>query len=298
MEIEQIKAFLTVVEQGNITKAAERLYTTQSSISKKIHALETEFNIQLFFRGRGQRNVELTPSGEQFLVLCRKWQNLKKEADSLSQKNSQLHLSIGAIELINSFTFTDLYNDLLKKHPELYMNIHTHHSSEIYHLVADHYVDLGYVYNRQTHKELIVRPLFEEEMLLVCNEKSNLTKVVDPSQLDPKEEIYLKWSSNYEFWHDQIWPNHQFRLHVGSSQMIGNFLNQENKWAIVPASVIEEMKKRCNFSVHTLSISMPVRTCYEIESRFPRMSRTEGVEAFKKDLRTFIKESKEIKLLP
>ncbi len=298
MELDEINAFLAVVEQGNITKAADRLYTTQSSISKKIHALESEFRIQLFFRGKGHRNVELTPVGEQFLILCRKWQNLKKEAESLSQQSSQLHLSVGAIELINSFTFTDFYNDLLEKHAELYMNIHTHHSSEIYHLAADHYVDLGYVYNRQVHNELIVRPLFEENMLIVSNENSYYNEKIDPSDLDPKEEIYLKWSSDYEFWHDQIWPNHQFRLHIGSSQMIANFLNQENRWAVVPASVIKGMQTRSDFKIHTLSVDMPVRTCYEVESRFPRLSRKESMDVFKKDLRNFLKNNEEIKLLP
>ncbi len=297
MEIEQIKAFLTVVEQGNITKAAERLYTTQSSISKKIVALEEEFKIQLFYRGKGHRNVVLTPSGEQFLILCRKWQNLKKEADSLCLEKNQLHLSIGAIELINSFTFTNFYNELLQKQNELYINIHTHHSSEIYHLVADHYVDLGYVYNRQTHNELIVKPLFEEKMKLISSENSPYNKVLNPNELDPKEEIYLKWSSDYEFWHDQIWPNHQFRLHIGSSQMLANFLSQENRWAIAPASVIEGMKNRCKFKVHSLTIDMPSRTCYEVESRFPRLSRIDSMELFKKDLRTFLKENKVVKLL-
>lgn len=297
MEIEQIKAFLMVVEQGNITKAAERLYTTQSAISKKICALEEEFKIQLFYRGKGYRNVVLTPSGEQFLILCRKWQNLKKEADSLSLKNNQSYLSIGAIELLNSFTFVDFYNNLLNNNPDFYMNIHTHHSSEIYHLVADHYVDLGYVYNKQIHNELIIRPLFEEKMILVCGENNKLSNIVRPEDLDPKEEIYLKWSSDYEFWHDQIWPNHQFKLHIGSSQMLANFLNKESRWAIMPSSLLEGMKKRCSFKVHSLTIDMPLRTCYEIESRYPRLSRIDSMELFKKDLRAYLKDNDVIKLL-
>lgn len=196
MENKQIKAFIAVVEQGTITKAAEHLYTTQSSVSKKINALEEEFRIQLFYRGKGYRKAELTPSGKQFLALCRQWQNIKKEADSLHIQREQIHLSIGAIELINSFTFTEHYRRMLLEHPELCIEIHTHHSGEIYHLVANHYVDLGYVYNQQSHNELIVR--------------------------------------------------------------------------------------------RTLTIKMPVRICYEIESRFPRLGSQIGIHTFQTELRQYL----------
>ena len=288
VENEQIKAFIAVVEQGTITKAAEHLYTTQSSVSKKINALEEEFRIQLFYRGKGYRKAELTPSGKQFLALCRQWQNIKKEADSLHIQREQIHLSIGAIELINSFTFTEHYRRMLLEHPELCIEIHTHHSGEIYHLVANHYVDLGYVYNQQSHNELIVRPLFQEPMVLICHKDTKLPEIVRPDELNPREEIYLKWSSDYELWHDQLWPGHQFRLHIGSSQMIGSFLDQPDRWVIVPASVVEGMEQRYQFVRRTLTVKMPVRTCYEIESRFPRLGSQIGIHTFQTELRQYL----------
>lgn len=297
MENEQITAFLTVVEQGTITKAAEHLYTTQSAISKRINALEKEFHIQLFYRGKGQRTVVLTPSGEQFLFLCRQWQNIKKEADSLHEQKERKLLSICSIELINSFAFAGYYRYLLSAYPELHMHVHTHHSGEIYHLVANHYVDLGYVYNHQAHNELLIRPLFQEPMVLICNELTRLDDIVRPDELNPDEEIYLKWSSEYDLWHEQLWPNHRFRIHVGSSQMIGNFLDSPGRWAIAPASVVEGIRPRYRFTQHTLAANMPVRTCYEVESRFPRPSRLESMRIFQKELKNYLKDDPYLTLL-
>ena len=288
VENEQVNAFIAVVEHGTITKAAEHLYTTQSSVSKKINALEEEFRIQLFYRGKGYRKAELTSSGEQFLSLCRQWQNIKKEADALHIQKEQIHLSIGAIELINSFTFTEHYRQMLLDHPELSVEIHTHHSGEIYHLVANHYVDLGYVYNQQSHNELIVRPLFQEPMLLLCHKDTALPEIVRPDELDPRKEIHLKWSNDYELWHDQLWPGQHFRLHIGSSQMIGSFLEQPGRWVIVPASVVDGMAQRYHFARRTLAVKMPVRTCYEIESRFPRLTSQTGIHLFKTELRQYL----------
>lgn len=42
--------FLTIVKMGNLTRAADALYITQSSLSKYLSRLEADLNIQLFDR--------------------------------------------------------------------------------------------------------------------------------------------------------------------------------------------------------------------------------------------------------
>ena len=64
MEIRQLRCFAACVETGSFTAAAEALYTTQSAVSKTIHAREKELQLELFERtGRGirlpQRGQEL-----------------------------------------------------------------------------------------------------------------------------------------------------------------------------------------------------------------------------------------------
>lgn len=53
-------------ETHNVTRAAERLYMTQSALSKRIHALEDELGCELLIRSR--RGVTFTPAGEMALA--------------------------------------------------------------------------------------------------------------------------------------------------------------------------------------------------------------------------------------
>lgn len=65
MKIVQVKCFWEVMKTKSFTKAAERLYLTQSSVSKYISALEEEMGFLLFER-RG-RTVQLSPEGKEML---------------------------------------------------------------------------------------------------------------------------------------------------------------------------------------------------------------------------------------
>jgi len=62
VSIKQIYSFLTAAKYGNFTTAAEILFTSQTSISRNISALEQQFGFMLFYRHSG--GVELTSMGK------------------------------------------------------------------------------------------------------------------------------------------------------------------------------------------------------------------------------------------
>ncbi|ERN41612.1 transcriptional regulator [Rubidibacter lacunae KORDI 51-2] len=65
MDLYQVRYFLTIAETGNFSRAAERLYLSQPSLSTGIKKLEQELGVTLFERG-GRRTV-LTAAGRSFL---------------------------------------------------------------------------------------------------------------------------------------------------------------------------------------------------------------------------------------
>jgi DNA-binding transcriptional LysR family regulator len=70
MTLQQLVYFLAVAETRHFTRAAERTHVAQPSLSKQIHALESELGAPLFSRARG--NVALTPAGEALLPIAKR----------------------------------------------------------------------------------------------------------------------------------------------------------------------------------------------------------------------------------
>jgi len=70
MDIQSIKAFITVSETGSFSRAAESLFLTQPAISKRIQTLEHALGITLF--DRIGKSVRLTEAGHALLPSCRR----------------------------------------------------------------------------------------------------------------------------------------------------------------------------------------------------------------------------------
>src|SRR5215208_949093 len=69
MDLRHARTFVTVAEEGTVSKAALRLRVAQPALSRQINDLESELGIRLFDRIR--RRLILTGEGEQLLGDCR-----------------------------------------------------------------------------------------------------------------------------------------------------------------------------------------------------------------------------------
>ena len=66
----QIRYFITIAQLENMSRAAELLHISQSSLSKNISAIEKELGTELF--ERNGKNISLNRAGTQFLESCRR----------------------------------------------------------------------------------------------------------------------------------------------------------------------------------------------------------------------------------
>lgn len=125
MDSRQIKYFIAVAEERNISRAAERLHISQPPLTRHIHALEEELEVLLFVRTSW--GVELTQAGEALLQHARNIHNHIELAaeEARSQGRGQIgRLDIG---VFGSPLLTDLpliLDAFGTTHPGVKMVIH------------------------------------------------------------------------------------------------------------------------------------------------------------------------------
>ena len=81
MELYQLKTFISVADERNLTRASERLNTSQPAVSAHIKALEEEFGVALFIRSK--KGMQLTKEG--CLLLPKAREILDSAGDLLNQ---------------------------------------------------------------------------------------------------------------------------------------------------------------------------------------------------------------------
>ena len=106
MELRQAHAFVTIVDEGHVGRAAQRLHVTQPTLSRQVAALERSLGVPLFDRSR--RSLSLTPAGEAFASGAR---DLVRRADEVVATARRAHrgeLGVLRIGFVQSATFEAL----------------------------------------------------------------------------------------------------------------------------------------------------------------------------------------------
>jgi DNA-binding transcriptional LysR family regulator len=120
MDLTQLRAFVTVAREGNLTRAAERLHLTQPAVSLQIKALQTSLGLQLFVRTPGgmmltNDGAKLFPYAERVMTSVAEF---KQGADALHSTLSGT-LAIGTI-LDPEFTRLGAFlKQLVEAYPQL-----------------------------------------------------------------------------------------------------------------------------------------------------------------------------------
>lgn len=146
MNIQKYQAFMAVVEQGSLTRAAEELGCTQSAVSHCISSLEEELGFALLKRGRA--GARLTNEGERLAPAVR---NLLNSAEQLKQTASAIRgLDSGTVR-IGAFTSVAVHwlPPVLKEFQRDYPKVDLHLLNGDYHDVEqwlqDGSIDVGFV---------------------------------------------------------------------------------------------------------------------------------------------------------
>ena len=161
----QMKYFITVVECGSFTEAAEQCYISQSAISQQIRALEKDLGAELIHREN--RRFSLTPAGEYFYrhsrELMEEIANLRRETIRIGQ-DDESQLRIGYLRCCSGQELQQAIADFSQIYPEVSIHIVNGTHEELYDLLRFGGVDL--VLNDQRRAFSIE---YENFQLLECD---------------------------------------------------------------------------------------------------------------------------------
>lgn len=159
MDLTQLRAFVTVAKEGNLTRAAAKLHLTQPAVSLQIKSLQNSLKIQLF--SRESTGMVLTTDGTKLLVLAERVlsaaQELKRTASSLQAQLSGT-LAIGTI-LDPEFTrLGSFLRQLLEYAPQIDTRLQQGMSGWVSQQILNNSLDVGY-YLGKVEKEFHAQTL-------------------------------------------------------------------------------------------------------------------------------------------
>lgn len=169
MELNQLRTFVAVAEEKHLTRAAERLFTSQPAVSAQLKALEETLGVKLF--ERTPKGMSLTSSGEHLLVKAKA--TLEAASTLLSEAQSIQGKVMGSIKIgVNSdFDFLRLPNLLShcsNAYPGLKLSFENSMSADIIREIRKGKFDSGFFFGLCASADLHVVTLDQTQTAVVA----------------------------------------------------------------------------------------------------------------------------------
>lgn len=288
MDYSNIKTFMAIAETRSLSKAAEMLFLSQSTVSYRLKALEQEIGTELIQREQGKGFVTLTTKGEEFMDIAERWLSLHRDTDVWKTQKTLYELNIGGVDSLNTCIFQELYKNVLITDAHMIIKVGSHWTVTIYKMIENHEIDVGFVLWKLPYKSIECKPLFSERMVVISSSLSDFPEIVSPNELNPEKEIFMYHGPSFQLWHDSLWERHTARFStVDTVALLSSFIDVPDFWSIVPISAA---KKLCRSSIKISEISNPPpeRTCYKITNKHPIPNKLKSLETFDSILKDFL----------
>jgi DNA-binding transcriptional LysR family regulator len=192
MNLQQIQYFLALAGELHFWKTSEKVFITQSALSRHIKALEQELGIQLFERDK--RNVKLTSAGE---FLRAEFRRILTDFESVTRHAKQIAAGeVGTVRIGHpaSITFSvlpDMLLGLAQKHPNIIAQMIEVDATEVDAALLNHRIDLAFNREAGAAKGLESKMLMTENFALVVPANHPATRAKKVTLMDLRDERFV-----------------------------------------------------------------------------------------------------------
>ena len=173
--------FIAIVECGNLTRASEKLFISQPSLSKYLKRLEENLGVQLFDRNTSP--LRLTYAGERYynylLDMQRMDKDLHKEFYDISQ-HERGRIRLGIALWRGACLLPDVFPSFHKEYPEIEIELFEGNSSQMQNALINDNIDLAVMNLPHTinYYKLTCETILEEPILLSVPTEHPATQAV------------------------------------------------------------------------------------------------------------------------
>jgi LysR family hydrogen peroxide-inducible transcriptional activator len=173
MDVRQLAALVAIADHGTFSAAARALYTVQSNVSGHIAKLERELGATLVDRTHGG----LTDEGARVVERARRILN---ELDDIAADMASLDdevagdARIGVIGTTARWVMPQLLAAIERKHPRVHPIVHEGSTSTLIPNVLSGQLNAAIVHLPVDDPELVIEPLFAEDLLVLAHDKHPL----------------------------------------------------------------------------------------------------------------------------
>lgn len=168
LSLREIEYVLTVANEENITRASEKLYIAQPSLSQAIKKIENEVGYQLFTRIKNK--IKLTEEGELFVEAGSQINKTIRDLQNRLNEHSQLsfgHLAIGMPFHLGAILIPNVLAVFRKQYPNVKINLYENTSSELEQMILNGSVDLAVMPLPIENQNICYKPLITSRMMLI-----------------------------------------------------------------------------------------------------------------------------------
>ena len=181
MELNQIEAYVSVIREGNFSRAADKLNLTQPAVSQRIANLEVELGGRLL--ERSGRRLKLTPLGNLFLPYAKRLMSVLADSNRIVKQYQSGQIGHVAVVSLDNMAYFLLRKPMLEFHkafPSVDVTIRIGNQPKLLNFLYDGTVALGLMAGPVWTTELQVHAQFRTRVLPVASPNHPLAQQAEP----------------------------------------------------------------------------------------------------------------------
>ena len=293
INMELYRIFNEVTKTGNVTKAAEKLFVSQSAVSQAIMQLEGKLGCKLF--DRNTRGVLLTPEGKVLASYVNNAVSLVENAqDKLANMKSLRdgEITIGASDTVCSLFLLPFLKAFKAKYPEIHISVINRTTQELLKLLKSGAVDISFV-NLPVDDDstLEIVPVMQIQDCFVAGEKYAYLadSMIRLRDLKKYPILMLEKSSNSRKQMDMLLASYELELKPEIELESLSLLSEFAKFGLgIAATIKEDVQKMLdNHELYELRFleALPVRSIGVAQMK--NISLSFAAEAFRQAVLNF-----------